>query len=382
MARDIVEGPSVQLIETLAERIAAGVLQDHSAVEAVKVKVAKPHVRLGDTVLAGSAVEILRRREAELSGSGLQDPFRTHPATPNRAGWPCVLTYDVEASLAAGGKIGRTAPLVTDRLTDPALPDADVFAPGRSALDSVARLPAAPEELQVVSSDDEERLERLTRVCVDDVITAFGLGGVSRGRAVLEALSRVPVRRLARQVLAFDRTVGESGPRNGWRVGARRGCAANARVEGRSNVPRGGPLLLVSNHPGLADAVALFASTPREDLRVIAADRPFLDALPNTSRYLLTVAEDSGGRSGIVRAAARHLRGGGAVLTFPGGTIEPDPAVLPGAVESLGRWSSSADLFARLAPDLAVVPVVVERRDLSQGPAHPPDPPAPPQTRP
>jgi dihydroneopterin aldolase len=59
MARDIVEGPPVQLTETLAERIAAGTL------EAVRVKVAKPHVRLGDTVLAGSAVEILRRREPE-----------------------------------------------------------------------------------------------------------------------------------------------------------------------------------------------------------------------------------------------------------------------------------------------------------------------------
>jgi dihydroneopterin aldolase len=66
MARDVVEGPHVQLIETLAERIAAGVLRDHPAVEAVKVKVAKPHVRLGDTVLAGSAVEILRRRMADL----------------------------------------------------------------------------------------------------------------------------------------------------------------------------------------------------------------------------------------------------------------------------------------------------------------------------
>ena len=65
MARDIVEGPSVQLIETLAERIAAATLEEHPAVEAVKVKVAKPHVRLEDTVLAGSAVEILRRREAE-----------------------------------------------------------------------------------------------------------------------------------------------------------------------------------------------------------------------------------------------------------------------------------------------------------------------------
>lgn len=66
LASEIVEGPPVQLTETLAERIAAGILSDHPAVEAVRVKVAKPHVRLGDTVLAGSAVEILRHREADL----------------------------------------------------------------------------------------------------------------------------------------------------------------------------------------------------------------------------------------------------------------------------------------------------------------------------
>ena len=66
MAREIVEGPPVKLTETLAESIAAGVLRDHPAVEAVRVKVAKPHVRLGDTVLAGSAVEILRRRDVDM----------------------------------------------------------------------------------------------------------------------------------------------------------------------------------------------------------------------------------------------------------------------------------------------------------------------------
>ncbi len=63
MARDVVEGAPVQLVETLAERIAAGALDAHPAVDAVKVKVVKPHVRLDGTVLAGSAVEVLRRRE-------------------------------------------------------------------------------------------------------------------------------------------------------------------------------------------------------------------------------------------------------------------------------------------------------------------------------
>jgi putative hemolysin len=224
-------------------------------------------------------------------------------------------------------------------------------------LDSASRLPAVAQELRV-SLEDEERLELLTQVCVDDVISAFGLGGMWHGRAVLESISRKPARRLARQVLTYDRIVGESGLGKGGAWALKR-LARDAGIEGKDNVPREGPLLLVSNHPGLADAVALFAAAPRDDLRVIAADRPFLDALPNTSRYLLTVAEASGRHSGVVRAAARHLRGGGAVLTFPGGRIEPDPAVLPGAVEALDHWSSSADLFARLTPGLAVVPVVV-----------------------
>ena len=62
-AKEIVEGPPVSLIETLAERIASTVLKDFSAVEAVDVKVAKPNVRLDGTVLAGSAVEIVRHRD-------------------------------------------------------------------------------------------------------------------------------------------------------------------------------------------------------------------------------------------------------------------------------------------------------------------------------
>lgn len=118
-------------------------------------------------------------------------------------------------------------------------------------------------------------------------------------------------------------------------------------------------MLFVSNHPGLADAVALFAAIPRPNLKVLAAERPFLSALPNTYRYLMTVDEDSPGRLGLVRRAARHLQQGGSVLTFPGGRIEPDPAVLPGADVALGRWSSNVELFARLTPDLTVVPVAV-----------------------
>jgi 7,8-dihydroneopterin aldolase/epimerase/oxygenase len=63
--KEIVEGPPVNLTETVAERIAATVLEEHPPVEAIRVKVAKPHVRLGDTVLEGSAIEILRHRDED-----------------------------------------------------------------------------------------------------------------------------------------------------------------------------------------------------------------------------------------------------------------------------------------------------------------------------
>lgn len=205
------------------------------------------------------------------------------------------------------------------------------------------------------------QITTLTRVCADELLYAFGLGGLlQRGvaRRPLELLSRVSARRLARQVATYDRVVGESGLRAGGAWALER-MARRVEVEGRENVPREGPLLIAANHPGLGDSLALFATIPRTDLRVVAAVRPLLDALPNTSRYLLTVAEASPGRFGLVRAATRHLRDGGAVLTFPGGRIEPDPAVLPGAAEALERWSASVGLFARLVPGLTVVPAIV-----------------------
>ena len=62
LAKQVVEGEPAGLTETVAERIANATLEEHPVVEAVRVKVRKPNVRLGDTVLDGSAVEILRRR--------------------------------------------------------------------------------------------------------------------------------------------------------------------------------------------------------------------------------------------------------------------------------------------------------------------------------
>jgi hypothetical protein len=91
----------------------------------------------------------------------------------------------------------------------------------------------------------------------------------------------------------------------------------------------------------------------------VALERPFLKALPHTSRQLIFVPEAEAARMPVVRQVAAALRAGQAVLTFPAGEIEPDPAVLPGAVLSLEGWSESFAVFARLAPESQVLPAVV-----------------------
>lgn len=60
--RAIVEGPPVGLTEVVAERIATTILERYTLVDAVQVSVTKPEVRMDGGVLAGSAIEIMRRR--------------------------------------------------------------------------------------------------------------------------------------------------------------------------------------------------------------------------------------------------------------------------------------------------------------------------------
>jgi len=61
LVASVIEGPSVDLIETLAERVAEGALAQFGAANAVVVRVRKPDVKLG-VPLGHAAVEIRRAR--------------------------------------------------------------------------------------------------------------------------------------------------------------------------------------------------------------------------------------------------------------------------------------------------------------------------------
>ena len=104
--------------------------------------------------------------------------------------------------------------------------------------------------------------------------------------------------------------------------------SARVEVAGLDRVPGHGPILLVANHPGLTDAMALIAALDRADLRIVAADYPFLHAMRGLAPRLIFLEVSRGSQLGWIRAVSRDLRQGSVVLLFPAGGLEPDPAVL------------------------------------------------------
>lgn len=200
-------------------------------------------------------------------------------------------------------------------------------------------------------------LDTLTQINLDDLVSSFGWQDHRILSGTLRSVFYGTAKKFARQMLDFDNAIGAHGLVEAARQ-TQRLFVRNVRVFGADRVPDSA-FLALSNHPGMTDTLALFSALNRADLKIIALDRPFLQSLPNTSKQLFYVTDNSNQRVTLIRQVSAHLRNGGAALTFPAGHIEPDPEVYPGAVDSLKDWTDSVGIFIRLAPETAILPVVV-----------------------
>jgi hypothetical protein len=202
-------------------------------------------------------------------------------------------------------------------------------------------------------------LDTLTQINLDDLVASFGWQDQPLLAAILRKLFIGPARKFARQVVAYDDLVGQVGLGDASCRLLQRHYIHDLRVYGREHIPADGPILFLSNHPGMSDTVSLFAAINRANLRIIAIHRPFLASLPNITKQLSYISDDTSERIRAVRQISSHLRAGGAALTFPAGQIEPDPDVYKGAVDSLQKWIDSSGVFLRFAPQTRIVPVLV-----------------------
>lgn len=143
-------------------------------------------------------------------------------------------------------------------------------------------------------------------------------------------------------------------PSSGLSGGARRilpDLGLRPAVRGADRLPREGPLVLVANHPGGFDSVAILSCVPRRDMKVFISDVPFTRAFPSARDYFIYVPKDAGGRQESLRASIDHLKGGGSLLVFAHGDVEPDPELGPGAGAAIRDWSRSVEIMLRRVPE-------------------------------
>ncbi len=211
----------------------------------------------------------------------------------------------------------------------------------------------------IMQNIDSPSASELAHELSQEIWKVLGLSPDTRLRYLLNPLLWAPLRRFADLAAKFDRTVADSGFREAASEVLPR-LINQLEVIGLHRVPTSGPLLVVSNHPGSADGLAIAASLPRNDLKIVVSALPFIRSLPNSAQHLIyTDPLEPHKRMGVVRSSVRHLRDGGALLIFPRGKVEPDPAWLPGAKESLSRWSASLGLIAQSVPEANIVTTII-----------------------
>jgi hypothetical protein len=198
----------------------------------------------------------------------------------------------------------------------------------------------------------------LRHTLMDEINSAFGLPQKGFIRLMMDPLYWLPADRFAQLGAKFDQIVADFGFCEAARWILPR-FVQDTFVTGDEQIPTEGPLLVTSNHPGAADTLAISANIRRDDIKIIATGIPYVNNLPFTRQHVIFVTKNVQERMLAIRAAIRHLQEGGALLIFPSGGLDPDPAVLPGANEAIARWSPSLEVILRKVPQTQILLTIV-----------------------
>ena len=217
--------------------------------------------------------------------------------------------------------------------------------------------------------DESERLRQYHAVCRRDLVTLAGAQNSWLMRNALQLGMSRQLRQFADNMAAFNSRL----VTHGLAEAAVDICArysGKVEAQGTDRIPDEGPLLLVSNHPGMFDTLAVYATLPRPDIRVIARPQPLLELLSSLAPNLLLLPDEGPGRSGSLREVLRVLREGTPLLIFPAGHLEPEPVLIgrhgPGEqfpTEPFAPWSAGIGTMVRMAArqgiPLRVVPTSI-----------------------
>lgn len=198
----------------------------------------------------------------------------------------------------------------------------------------------------MVPESDRQHISAYRERIIDEIVRALGGSPSGAARHLLGPLFRLPAGRFARIMARADSKVRTSGlPGGAGSILCDFGL--EPVVWGAGRIPKEGPLVVASNHPGAYDSLALMASISRTDLKIVISDVGFTRALPAASERFIFAPNTIRGRAQALRDALRHLAGGGSLLIYPHTEVEPDPETMPGAREALGDWSRAIEIMLR-----------------------------------
>lgn len=131
---------------------------------------------------------------------------------------------------------------------------------------------------------------------------------------------------------------------------------------GEPAIPSEGPALIITNHPGWIDSFVALAGFQRPDLYFLAGSHPTLENLPHFKKHLIFVNQNGvANRAEVIRHIIAHLKAGKAVVMCPKGLLEPDPALIPGAKQSILEWNDSVGIFLNKVPETVLQPLLISR---------------------
>ena len=213
----------------------------------------------------------------------------------------------------------------------------------------------------------------LQKALLSEIVRAAGLPDKRIWRKFIKAIFWLPAKRFSKLGSHFDKLVYQHGFRKAIDISLGL-LVEDVKTIGDVHTPKKGPLLIVSNHPGTYDALCLAAKLPRDDVKIVSSNISFLKIMKNANEHFLFTSIDSYVRMIVIRNAIRHLERGGALIIFPSGHMDPEPACMNGAMEALDEWSKSIEVFLHKVPEtvvqVAVVSHVLEKRFLSNPITH------------
>jgi hypothetical protein len=201
-----------------------------------------------------------------------------------------------------------------------------------------------------------DEIHALTETLIYELIKAFALPKTRLTDKFIRLTFGKATRATAEVGIGLDCAVAEGGIPAGARWLLPRFVKSHAAC-GAENIPASGPLVIASNHPASIDSIVISAHVNRPDYKVIIGDIPFFEHLPHVSQNAIFAPDpnNTAGRMQVMRESIRHLRSGGALLIFPRGSIEPDPAFMPNPEAEFDHWSRSLEIFMQHIPGLQIL---------------------------